>query len=113
MAQFALEIPAGFAAGGFVYRRVETGTLESVSCISIPYGFDSYGELWVEVGAMLGGRGNEFITVVFMSGYVASHSRPRWTGTYHVDPYEEIYARFHGVLYRTLRIVGKVYVGDD
>lgn len=109
MPQFAIELrPTSGLIFTEAYRGAEVGRIESVA-VSFPGPITLvWGELFVTVGTMLGGRGYEFITAVFTSSYVSTNNLGGWTGSYLLEPYEEIFAWAKAVTAIDIRIVGKI-----
>jgi len=113
MAQFTIELRStNTVVYTEAYRKAEAGRLRSV-IVAYPGAFAATGKsLYVVAGCMQGGRGLEFITVVFFSKYFSWRDMVGWTGDYPLDPYEEIFCWALSDGDRDLRLVGKIEVGD-
>lgn len=112
MPQFAMELTSTTPhTPVVVYRGAETGRLKSI-CANLFVTTYPVASLWIEVGTMLGGRGEEFITAVFYSGYASHRIKALWIGDYPLSPYEEIYVRGCSYVSTDIRITGKIETGD-
>lgn len=109
MPQFAIELrPTSRLLFTEAYRGAEVGRVESVA-VSFPGPIAAgWGTLFVITGTMLGGRGYEFVTSVFTNSYVSINSPGGWTGSYLLEPYEEIFAWAKAAFAIDIRIVGKI-----
>lgn len=95
------------------YRKVEHGVLESVVCTYPGPITAGWAQLLVVVGCMLGGRGYEFVTALFVSGYSSPNQVLGWTGHYTFEPYEEVFVWAKTRFAIDIRIVGKIVVEDN
>lgn len=112
MGQFAIELMSTSpVVPVFGYRGTERGRLKSL-CVNPPAVSITVASCWVLVGTMLGGRGSEYVTSVFYSGYVSGKVRNLWTGDYPFEPYEEIFISACSIIATTIRVVGKIEGGD-
>ena len=112
MAQFILTVtPTSPATFTTAYRTTERGRLKSVAAAA--YGVDlPWGGYFIQVGTMLGGRGDDCITAFFYSGLLSQNNTMLWTGDYPFDPWEEFFVRAKGVSAILLKIIGKVEMRD-
>lgn len=112
MSQFVIELESTNAVTYTEgYRKTEEGRLRSV-IVTYPGAFGATGKsLYVVAGCMQGGRGVEFITVIFFSKYFSWRDMTGWTGDYPFDPYEEIFCWALSDGNRSIRLVGKIDLG--
>lgn len=94
------------------YRKVEHGVLESVVCTYPGPITAGWAQLLVVCGCMLGGRGYDFITALFISEYTSPNHMASWTGQYTFEPYEEIFVWAKSRFSVDIRVVGKIVVGE-
>ena len=112
MAAFNIDVdPVSPSTAGEGYRGAETGHLRSVA-VSFRGPLIDFGRVYVQVGSMLGGRGTEYVVAMFINAYVSNKFFPGWTGDYPFSPYEEIFVRAWANTSRTVRVMGKIDIGD-
>ena len=113
MPQFAIDLrPTNTVTYVSAYRKAEGGRLKSV-VVTQPGPLSwSIRKLFVVVGTMQGGRGDEFITAVFCSKYFSWRDMVGWTGDYPFAPYEEIFVKALSDGAGDIRVVGTIEIGD-
>jgi hypothetical protein len=93
------------------YRVSELGRLKSVAVVFVGPTTD-WGRVYVQVGSMVGGRGMDYVGAMFYNGYVSRKHLGMWNGDYPFDPYEEIFVYAWAMTTRTIRVTGKIEIGD-
>jgi hypothetical protein len=95
----------------YTYRTIERGYLQGLSvnmltaAIPIP-------TCYIVAGIMTGGRGDEFVSVTFFSGYISRLEMSMWTGKYVVEAYDIFFVKGRSFENVDVKIGGSIVLGD-
>lgn len=90
-----------------VTRVSERGILEGIG-VSLPLGLAPMGVLNMVIGARLGGNDDVVNDTIFYAGEVSNARCFLWTGTYHLEAFEMLFARAISIVTLLINVNFKV-----
>ena len=94
-----------------VTRVSERGVLEAIG-IGLPLGLAPMGVLNMVIGARLGGDDDEVNDSIFFAGPVSNDQCFLWTGAYHLEPFELLFARAVSIVTLLITVNFKIALVD-